>query len=63
MNLDGDSAGILVLIAPMIGWIWIAVIMMGVGGLVALIPSRRPAVILNEAKEPLADAAGDLATT
>jgi len=51
MNLDGDTAGILVLWMPMVGWIWFAVILMGIGGLVALIPSRR--VILSEAKDPL----------
>jgi len=63
MNLDGDSAGILVLNEPMIGWIWIAVIMMGLGGLVALIPSRRAAVVTLASKDSLTEAAGDLATT
>jgi cytochrome c biogenesis factor len=36
---------------PMVGWIWFAVILMGIGGLVALIPSRR--VIPSEARDPL----------
>ena len=51
MNLDGDTAGILVLWMPMVGWIWFAVILMGIGGLVALIPSRT--VIPSEARDPL----------
>jgi cytochrome c biogenesis factor len=49
MNLDGDTAGIMVLWMPMVGWIWFAVILMGLGGLVALIPSR--AAVTVEAKE------------
>ena len=49
MNLDGNTAGILVLWMPMVGWIWFAVIMMGIGGLVALIPSRTTIVV--EAKD------------
>jgi len=49
MNLDGNTAGILVLWMPMVGWIWFAVIMMGIGGLVALIPSRTAVVV--EAKD------------
>ena len=51
MNLDGNTAGILVLWMPMVGWIWFAVMLMGIGGLVALIPSRR--VIASEARDPL----------
>ena len=41
MNLQGDSAGVLIINMPMVGWIWGAVMMMGLGGLIALIPSRR----------------------
>jgi cytochrome c-type biogenesis protein CcmF len=41
MNLQGDSAGVLIINMPMVGWIWGSVIMMGIGGLIALIPSRR----------------------
>jgi hypothetical protein len=35
----------------MVGWIWFAVILMGIGGLVALIPPR--GVIPSEARDPL----------
>jgi cytochrome c-type biogenesis protein CcmF len=43
MNVDvpGQSAGVLIIETPMVGWIWIAVMLMGVGGLIALIPARR----------------------
>jgi len=33
----------------MVSWIWIAVIIMGLGGVVALVPARSPA--LRESKE------------
>jgi cytochrome c-type biogenesis protein CcmF len=41
-NIDPSSqtVSVLMLINPMVSWIWLAVIMMGVGGLVTLIPRR-----------------------
>src|SRR5438105_14240165 len=52
MNIDPNSqtVSVLLLITPMVSWIWIAVFMMGIGGLIALIPMRR-VVILSEAKD------------
>jgi cytochrome c-type biogenesis protein CcmF len=47
MNLQGDSAGVLIINMPMVGWIWGSVIMMGVGGLIALIPSRRRTYVVS----------------
>ena len=41
MNLQGDQAGVLIINMPMVGWIWFSVLMMGAGGLIALIPARR----------------------
>jgi len=43
MNVDPNSqtVGLMMIITPMVSWIWIAVLMMGVGGLIALIPPRR----------------------
>jgi cytochrome c-type biogenesis protein CcmF len=41
VSIDGDSVGVNVILTPMVGWIWWAVIVMGLGGVVALIPSRR----------------------
>jgi cytochrome c-type biogenesis protein CcmF len=46
-----QSATITIYIAPMIFWIWIGVIIMGIGGLIALIPQRAPSVILSGAKD------------
>lgn len=52
MNVDGgtDHVAVLMMINPMIGWIWGAVLLMGLGGLVALIPLR---VIPSEVRNPL----------
>jgi cytochrome c-type biogenesis protein CcmF len=52
MNVDPStqSVAVMMLITPMVSWIWIAVFMMGLGGVIALIPVRR-AVVLIEAKE------------
>jgi cytochrome c-type biogenesis protein CcmF len=48
MNIDPstDSVGLLMITTPMVAWIWISVILMGLGGLVALIPARRANVII-----------------
>ena len=43
-NLSSDSVGLLVLVNPMVGWIWIATAIMALGGLVALIPRRAASV-------------------
>ena len=40
-NIDGASVGLLVLINPMVSWIWIATAIMALGGLVALVPPLR----------------------
>ena len=42
MNIapDQQSAGIVVIYTPMVSWIWISVLLMGLGGVVALIPHR-----------------------
>jgi cytochrome c-type biogenesis protein CcmF len=47
MNLQGDQAGVLIINMPMVGWIWGSVIMMGIGGLIALIPSRRRTYVVS----------------
>jgi cytochrome c-type biogenesis protein CcmF len=56
MNLQGDQAGVLIINMPMVGWIWGSVIMMGIGGLIALIPSRRRTYVVSPVT---AEAAGD----
>ena len=42
MNVDpaSQTVSVMMLITPMVSWIWIAVVLMGVGGLIALIPVR-----------------------
>ena len=56
MNIDPSSqtVSVMMLVNPMVSWIWLAVIMMGVGGVVAIVPSRRQ--VLSEAKDPLPEA-------
>jgi cytochrome c biogenesis factor len=53
-NIDpaAETASVNVITTPLVMWIWIAVILMGVGALFGLIPARR-AVIATEASEPL----------
>jgi cytochrome c-type biogenesis protein CcmF len=43
MNVDAErgTLGLLALINPMVGWIWIATAVMALGGMVALLPQRR----------------------
>ncbi|HYM62007.1 MAG TPA: heme lyase CcmF/NrfE family subunit [Thermoanaerobaculia bacterium] len=41
VDLQQQTVGVLVIWTPMVSWIWVAVILMGFGGLVALIPSRQ----------------------
>jgi cytochrome c-type biogenesis protein CcmF len=55
MNIDPstETVGVLMITTPMVSWIWYAVLLMGLGGVIALIPARR-AVILSEAKDPSA---------
>jgi cytochrome c-type biogenesis protein CcmF len=45
LNIDAGSGtlGLLVLVNPMVGWIWIATAVMALGGMVALMPSWRGA--------------------
>jgi len=61
MNLDPErgSLGLLALINPMVGWIWIATAVMALGGLLALLPARRPPALAARA-EPLPATLGAL---
>jgi cytochrome c-type biogenesis protein CcmF len=47
MNIDpqNQTAAVNVIITPFVGWIWVAVIIMGLGGLASLLPLRRSAVV------------------
>jgi len=57
-NIDPDSGtvGLLVLVNPMVGWIWIATAVMALGGLLALVPSWRGARASVTATVPVAAA-------
>jgi cytochrome c-type biogenesis protein CcmF len=56
MNVDPDrgTLGLLAMVKPMVGWIWVATAIMGLGGLLALIPTRspRPAAVRAAAVAP-----------
>ncbi len=41
IDVQANSVGLLVLVNPMVGWIWIATAVMALGGLMALFPARR----------------------
>ncbi len=60
MNVDdsGDSVGLLVMTKPLVGWIWAAVLLMAIGGLVAILPRRRPAALAVRAELPEVPGAG-----
>ncbi|HEX9985037.1 MAG TPA: heme lyase CcmF/NrfE family subunit [Thermoanaerobaculia bacterium] len=55
MNIDpvSQSVGIHVIATPLVVWIWLAVIVMGLGGLMALFPTRRTVVVKSEAQEAI----------
>jgi cytochrome c-type biogenesis protein CcmF len=53
-NIDpvAETASVNVITTPLVMWIWISVILMGIGALFGLIPARRR-VVTTEAREPL----------
>ncbi len=53
MNIDsaGQNVSLLMIVNPMVSWIWFAVIAMGIGGAIALVPARSP--VLQEVNESL----------
>jgi cytochrome c-type biogenesis protein CcmF len=55
MNLQGDQAGVLIINMPMVGWIWGAVLLMGAGGLIALIPARKRTYVVVPESAPTID--------
>jgi len=61
-NIDPTSqtASITVFAAPMIVWIWISVILMGIGGLISLIPARQARAAARE-HEPVVGATPETA--
>ena len=53
IDVDTRSLGLLVMINPMVSWIWGATALMALGGLVALFPFRRAAVSAARAASPV----------
>ncbi len=53
-NIDSDSGtvGLLVLVNPMVGWIWIATAIIALGGLVAIVPAWRGETVAVRAAAP-----------
>jgi cytochrome c-type biogenesis protein CcmF len=53
-NIDSDSGtvGLLVLVNPMVGWIWIATAIIALGGLVAIVPAWRGETVPVRAAAP-----------
>lgn len=56
MNADPEkqTLGLLVRVNPMVVWLWIATGLMALGGVMALIPRRRPVVATVSASVPVA---------
>jgi cytochrome c-type biogenesis protein CcmF len=50
VDLRTQSVGVTVVYTPMVMWIWLSVILMGLGGLMALIPARSASVLLPAAR-------------
>ncbi len=51
LDLANQTASITVFAAPLVVWIWIAVIIMALGALLSLIPAREPRVATSDAPE------------
>jgi cytochrome c-type biogenesis protein CcmF len=53
LNIDqaSQTVGVNIVQTPMVAWIWVSVMLMGLGGLVGVIPSRRRAAIARESAE------------
>ena len=45
INTGAQTATVTIYVSPLVVWIWIAVIIMGIGGLIALIPPSSSRVI------------------
>jgi cytochrome c-type biogenesis protein CcmF len=54
-NIDPSSqtVSVLMLITPMVSWIWFAVFLMGIGGVITLVPSKARNPLREEAQLPL----------
>ena len=53
MNIEGDAVSVNVILTPMVGWIWWAVLLMGAGGIIALIPGSRAVALQARTETPV----------
>ena len=58
VDLGTQAVAVTVVYTPMVVWIWIAVILMGLGGLISLIPRKQVAVPAASEPAPATDARG-----
>jgi cytochrome c-type biogenesis protein CcmF len=65
MNVDAEQGrlGLLALVNPMVGWIWIATAVMALGGLLALVPRRADALTVRAEPAAAARALGAAQTS
>ena len=59
IDLASRSVGLLVLVNPMVAWIWIATAVMALGGLVALVPAWRGETVAVRVAVPSASASAE----
>jgi hypothetical protein len=54
MNVDAErnALGLLAIVNPMVAWLWIATGITALGGVIALLPRRRPRVATVTAAAP-----------
>lgn len=58
MNIDRESGtvGLLVMVNPLVSWLWIATVIMTVGGMMALYSSGRSSRVVETSRELQAEA-------
>ena len=61
IDLANQTVSITVFAAPLVVWVWISIIAMGLGALFGLVPSRRRAVVASEAKDAIPEGAAGTA--
>jgi len=61
IDLTNQTTSITVFAAPLVVWIWISVIVMGLGALFGLVPFRRRAAAASQVREPLPEGAPETA--
>ena len=55
-SLEAGEAGLLLIVTPLVSWIWIAVLVMAAGGVIGLLPARRRSAKAVTQTQPLIEA-------